>query len=71
MQGILGENRDVLDRLAQLLLEKEIVQGEELRKMLGKPVAEIPPPPQPCTPASPIRSGLTFVSGLYQIYSAG
>ena len=50
VRGILGKHRDVLDRLAHLLLEKELVQGEELRKMLGKP-AEIPPPPQPAPPS--------------------
>ena len=44
VQGILGEHRNVLDNLAQLLLEKEIVQGEELRKMLGKPSPETPSP---------------------------
>jgi cell division protease FtsH len=33
---ILAERRPVLDDLARLLLDKEIVQGEELRKMLGK-----------------------------------
>ena len=33
---ILSERRPVLDELARLLLDKEIVQGEELRKMLGK-----------------------------------
>ena len=54
VRGILGKHRDVLDQLAHLLLEKELVQGEELRRMLGKPVAEIPPPPQPLPP--PIQS---------------
>ena len=54
VRGILGKHRDVLDQLAHLLLEKELVQGEELRKMLGKPVAETPPPPQEAPP--PIQS---------------
>jgi len=36
VKKILSERRKVLDELARLLLEKEIVQGEELRKMLGK-----------------------------------
>jgi len=54
VRGILGKHRDVLDQLAHLLLEKELVQGEELRKMLGKPVAETPPPPQQAPP--PIQS---------------
>ncbi len=36
VQKVLSERRKILDDLAHLLLEKEIVQGEELRKMLGK-----------------------------------
>jgi len=36
VQLILSERRNILDNLARLLLEKEMVQGEELRKMLGK-----------------------------------
>ena len=36
VRKILSERRKILDDLAHLLLEKEIVQGEELRKMLGK-----------------------------------
>jgi len=51
VRGILGENRNVLDQLAHLLLEKELVQGEELRKMLGKPKLEIPSPPQIAPPS--------------------
>jgi cell division protease FtsH len=34
VRGILSERRKVLDQLARLLLEKEVVQGEELRAML-------------------------------------
>jgi len=44
VQGILAGHRNVLDTFAHLLLEKEIVQGEELRKMLGKPNPETPSP---------------------------
>jgi cell division protease FtsH len=36
VRGILSERRKILDDLAHLLSQKEIVQGEELRKMLGK-----------------------------------
>ena len=36
VRGILGEKREVLNQLAKLLLEKEIVQGEEMRALLGK-----------------------------------
>jgi cell division protease FtsH len=41
VQKILGERRNVLDDLAHLLSQKEIVQGEELRKMLSESAAEI------------------------------
>ncbi len=34
--GVLSERRQVLDKLARLVSEKEIVQGEELRQMLSK-----------------------------------
>ena len=44
---ILSERRNVLDDLAHLLSQKEVVQGEELRKMLGKTPAESSPAPQP------------------------
>jgi cell division protease FtsH len=33
--GVLSERRQVLDKLAHLVSEKEIVQGEELRQMLS------------------------------------
>ena len=36
VRNILSERRKVLDDLAHLLAEKEIVQGEELRKMLAE-----------------------------------
>ena len=41
VRKILGERRKVLDDLAHLLSQKEIVQGEELRKMLSESAAEI------------------------------
>jgi cell division protease FtsH len=40
-RNILTERRKVLDDLARLLTEKEMVQGEELRKMLSEYAAEI------------------------------
>ncbi|RPJ36166.1 MAG: cell division protein FtsH, partial [Deltaproteobacteria bacterium] len=46
VRGIISERRKVLDDLARLLLEKEVVPGEELRKMLGKIPAETLPAPQ-------------------------
>jgi cell division protease FtsH len=36
VRAILSAHRNVLNDLAQLLSQKEVVQGEELRKMLGK-----------------------------------
>jgi cell division protease FtsH len=46
VQGILSAHRNVLDDLAHLVSQKEIVQGEELRKMLGKsPTGSSPVPP--------------------------
>jgi cell division protease FtsH len=41
VRNILSERRKVLDDLAHLLTEKEMVQGEELRKMLSEAAAEI------------------------------
>ena len=40
VRGILSAHRDVLDDLAHLVAQKEVVRGEELRKMLGKTPAE-------------------------------
>jgi cell division protease FtsH len=40
---ILRQDRDILDRLAQLLLDKEVVERDELRKLMGdvsRPAAE-------------------------------
>jgi cell division protease FtsH len=36
VQGILAERRQVLDKLAHLLSEQEMVQGDELRQMLSE-----------------------------------
>ncbi|RPJ43315.1 MAG: ATP-dependent zinc metalloprotease FtsH, partial [Deltaproteobacteria bacterium] len=48
VRGILSERRKVLDDLARLLLEKEVVQGEELREMLSKSKTQIAAPlPEP------------------------
>lgn len=33
-KNLLEERRDRLDQLAQLLLEKEVVEGEELRRLI-------------------------------------
>lgn len=46
VRRILSEKRPILEALAKLLLEKEIVPGEELRRMLDKPETplELPAP---------------------------
>ncbi len=36
VRNILGEKREVLNQLAKLLLEKEIIQGDEMRALMGK-----------------------------------
>jgi cell division protease FtsH len=36
VRGILSAHRKVLDKLAHLLSQEEVVQGEELRKMLSE-----------------------------------
>jgi ATP-dependent Zn protease len=36
MKTILSEKREVLDRLARLLSEKESVEGDQLRRMLSE-----------------------------------
>jgi cell division protease FtsH len=46
VRGILAAHRKVLDDLAHLLSRKEIVQGEELRKMMGKTPGETSAVPQ-------------------------
>ncbi len=38
--GILERQRDVLERIAKLLLEKEVIDRDELRALLGKPPVE-------------------------------
>jgi cell division protease FtsH len=49
VRKILSERRNVLDDLAHLLFQKEIVQGQELREMLSKstPGMASPSPVQP------------------------
>jgi cell division protease FtsH len=46
VRGILSTHRKVLDELAHLLSQEEVVQGGKLRKMLGKTPAETSPAPQ-------------------------
>jgi len=46
VRGILSAHRNVLDELAQLLSQEEVVQGETLRKMMGKTSADTLPASQ-------------------------
>jgi cell division protease FtsH len=53
---ILVENREVLDRIADALLERETLEGADLELILsGKPLPPLPspiaPPPEEATPA--------------------
>jgi cell division protease FtsH len=41
VKGILSTHRDVLNALALLVSKKEVVQGDELRRMLGNPLTEV------------------------------
>jgi len=41
---ILAQNEAKLKKLAKMLLEKEVVEGEDLKKVLGKPLAEVEKP---------------------------
>jgi cell division protease FtsH len=54
VRRVLGEKREMLNTLARLLLEKEVVQGDEMRALMGKPGPALPgdekkglPPQQP------------------------
>ncbi|MDH5753419.1 MAG: ATP-dependent zinc metalloprotease FtsH, partial [Deltaproteobacteria bacterium] len=45
-KSLLQEHRQVLDTLADRLMEKETVDGKDLNEMLGKTGDDEPPPPQ-------------------------
>ena len=48
---LLRENRHILDRISEALLERETLEGRELKLLVeGKP---LPPVPTPATPATP------------------
>jgi cell division protease FtsH len=50
-KGLLSSNRDVLERIAQALLEREVIDAAEVKLLMeGKPLPEkprTPPPPPP------------------------
>jgi cell division protease FtsH len=50
-KGILNTNRDVLERIAQALLEREVLDANEVRMLIdGTPLPEKPRTPPPSTP---------------------
>lgn len=57
VKGILAEQRKVLDDLAHLLLEKEMVQGDELRKMLFRPKRRPEPSRVRSDPSTKMKTG--------------
>ncbi|MBZ5528092.1 MAG: ATP-dependent zinc metalloprotease FtsH, partial [Acidobacteriia bacterium] len=51
---ILSSNRETLERLAQALLEREVLDATEIKLLLeGKPLPEKPQPPPPAAPPAP------------------
>jgi cell division protease FtsH len=51
-KGILETHRDVLDRMAQALLEREVLDANEIKLLMdGKPLPEKVLPPPPAQPA--------------------
>ena len=52
--GILSSNRETLERIAQALLEREVLDAVEVKLLLeGKPLPEKPQPPPPAAPPAP------------------
>ena len=47
VRGILTRERAVLDRVAARLLEREVMDGDELRTLLGPRAAAVPAAPTP------------------------
>ena len=51
---LLSTNRDTLERIAQALLEREVIDANEVKLLMeGKPLPEKLPPPPPPTQAAP------------------
>ena len=46
---ILSDHRTSLESVTQLMLEKEVMEGDELRKLLGLPKITTEPAPSPAT----------------------
>jgi cell division protease FtsH len=53
-RNILSSNRDVLERIAQALLEREVIDASEVKLLMeGKPLPEKPRTPPPQAPPAP------------------
>ncbi len=68
-RGILSDNRDVLERVAQALLEREVIDAAEVKLLMeGKPLPEKPrtppqAPPAPSVEPKPVRPELRPAPG--------
>ena len=68
-RGLLSDNRDVLERIAQALLEREVIDTAEVKLLMeGKPLPEklrTPPqaPPAPSVEPKPVRPELRPAPG--------
>jgi cell division protease FtsH len=68
-RGILSDNRDVLARIAQALLEREVIDAAEVKLLMeGKPLPEKPrtppqAPPAPSVEPKPVRPELRPAPG--------
>jgi cell division protease FtsH len=55
-RNILETNRDALERIAQALLDREVLDANELKLLMeGKPLPEKAPPPPPAAPPVPAK----------------
>jgi cell division protease FtsH len=53
-KNLLSKNRDILERIAQALLEREVIDANEVKLLIeGKPLPEKPPTPPPQAPPAP------------------
>jgi len=68
-RGLLSDNRDVLERIAQALLEREVIDAAEVKLLMeGKPLPEKPrtppqAPPAPSVEPKPVRPELRPAPG--------
>ncbi len=68
-RGILSDNRDLLERIAQALLEREVIDAAEVKLLMeGKPLPEKPrtppqAPPAPSVEPKPVRPELRPAPG--------